>query len=80
MIRTATHNFGLGIIVGSTPEKEIPSGRNLNALEVIGEGIVLLLSPNPVPNGQLTVHLDSGRNAIITSDGRGGLRVKNEKK
>ncbi len=78
MLRTATHNFGLGTIVGSTPEREIPSARNMNALEVIGEGIVLLLSPNSKPGGRLTILLESGRDITIKSDGKGGLQIKEE--
>lgn len=62
-LKTASHDLGLGTKFGSTPEYE-PAFRNMNALEVIGEGILLLLTGNT--RGTVTLYLEDGREVMLT--------------
>jgi hypothetical protein len=68
-IQTASHNLDLGTVFGSTPTElgpnhkqvfeEFPSTRNKNALEIIGEGIILLLDGKK--EGNIDIYLEDGR-------------------
>jgi hypothetical protein len=59
-LKTASHDLGLGTKFGSTPEYEVPSTSNMNALEVLGEGILLLLTGD-TSGGTVTLYLEDGR-------------------
>ncbi len=56
-LATASHNLGSSLKFGSTPREQSPVNGNMNALEVIGEGILLLLAGK---SGKVTLYFEGG--------------------